>query len=82
MWLESMQCKDNIMVEWLPLSLFSPYSRFALLFRDIICLDVVIHGDEMRVTQTMDGFKAVGFGSDWEFECYLKLEFRRALTND
>jgi hypothetical protein len=37
----------------------------------------------MRVTQiSKDGFKAVGFGSELELECYLKLEFRRALGYD
>ena len=77
-----MQCSETITVEWLSLSLFSPYSRFALLFREL-CLDIVIHGDALRVTQmSKHGFKAVGFGSDLELECYLKLEFRRALVRD
>ncbi|KAL7427113.1 hypothetical protein ACHAXH_000974 [Discostella pseudostelligera] len=83
MWLEmDMMCKETIAVEWLPLSLFTPFSRFALQFREV-CLDIIIHGDVMRVTQmSKNGFKAVGFGSELELECHLKLEFRRALGND
>ena len=75
-----MQCSETITVEWLSLSSFTSYSRFALLFREV-CLDIAINGDAMRVTQmSKHGFKAVGFGSDLELECYLKLEFRRALA--
>lgn len=83
MWLENdMQCNETIAVEWLSLSLFAPYSRFALLFRET-CLDIVIDGDALRVTQmSKNGFKSVGFGSDLELEYYLKLEFRRALAKD
>ncbi|KAL3762072.1 hypothetical protein ACHAW5_002585 [Stephanodiscus triporus] len=80
-WLESdMYCKDKIVVEWLSLSFFNPHSRFVLLFRDV-CFDVVIHGDALRLTHTSctNGFRVVGFGSDLELECFLKLEFRRAL---
>ncbi len=82
-WLENdMQCSETITVEWLSLSSFTSYSRFALRFREV-CLDIVINGDAMRVTQmSKRGFKSVGFGSDLELECYLKLEFRRALARD
>jgi hypothetical protein len=46
-----------------------------------VCLDVVIHGDALRLTHTCaNGFRVVGFGSDLELECFLKLEFRRSLS--
>lgn len=71
-------------VEWLPLAIFDSHSHFALQFRTI-CIDVEIRGDVLRVTQTSnagDGemFRAVTFGSEVEFECFLKLELRRALA--
>lgn len=83
MWLKNdVQCSETITVEWLSLSLFSSYSRLTLLFREV-CLDITIYGDSLRVTQmSKHGFKAVGFGSDLELECYLKLQFRRALARD
>ena len=75
-----MDCKDKIVVEWLPLAFFTPHSRFALLFREV-CLDVVIHGDALRLTHTCaNGFRVVGFCSDLELECFLKLEFRKSLS--
>jgi len=84
-WLEKdMNCPDNFFVEWLPLALFDSQSRFVLLFRDQICIDVGIKGDVLRVTQTSGHageFRAVGFGSELELECFLKLEFRRALAH-
>eukprot|EP00584_Thalassiosira_punctigera_P014929 CAMPEP_0172560014 /NCGR_PEP_ID=MMETSP1067-20121228/86755_1 /TAXON_ID=265564 ORGANISM="Thalassiosira punctigera, Strain Tpunct2005C2" /NCGR_SAMPLE_ID=MMETSP1067 /ASSEMBLY_ACC=CAM_ASM_000444 /LENGTH=790 /DNA_ID=CAMNT_0013349737 /DNA_START=268 /DNA_END=2640 /DNA_ORIENTATION=+ len=85
LWLEKdMKCADKISVEWLPLALFDSHSRFVLLFRDQICLDVGIEGDALRVTQTsgQGEFRAVGFGSDVELECFLKMELRRALANE
>ncbi len=76
-----MNCKDKIVVEWLSLAFFTPHSRFVLLFREM-CLDVAIHGDALRLTHTSaNSFRAVGFGSELEFECFLKLEFRRTLDN-
>eukprot|EP00571_Detonula_confervacea_P008657 CAMPEP_0172317842 /NCGR_PEP_ID=MMETSP1058-20130122/33011_1 /TAXON_ID=83371 /ORGANISM="Detonula confervacea, Strain CCMP 353" /LENGTH=782 /DNA_ID=CAMNT_0013032503 /DNA_START=97 /DNA_END=2445 /DNA_ORIENTATION=- len=83
-WLEKeMSCNDKIIVDWLPLALFDSNSRFALLFREI-CLDIGIDGDVLRVTRTSEHgeFRAVAFGSELELECFLKLEFRRALAND
>ncbi len=81
-WLESnLKCKDTITVEWLPTGLFDSHSHFALLFRDV-CLDVGIHGDTLRVTQTSEhgGYRTVTFGSEDELECFLKVEMRRALA--
>jgi len=80
-WLRNdMSCNDKIYVEWLPLALFDYHSQFVLLFRGK-CLDVSIKGDVLRVTQTTEigGFRDVGFGSELELECYLKMEFRRLL---
>lgn len=81
-WLEKeMSCSDKIVVEWIPLALFDPHSRFALLFREI-CLDVGISGDLLRVTQSSGGeFRAVAFGSELELEYFLKLELRRVLAS-
>jgi hypothetical protein len=76
-----MNCKDKIAVEWLSLAFFTPQSRFTLLFSEV-CLDVAIHGDALHLTHTCaNGFRVVGFGSVLELECFLKLEFLRALNN-
>ena len=73
-----MKCTDELSVEWHPLALFDAHSQFVLLFRDV-CLDVGIHGDAVRVTQTHEnGYRAVGFGSHVELDNFLKLKLRKA----
>jgi hypothetical protein len=66
--------------QWLPLALFDSHSQFVLMFREL-CFDVGIDGDVLRVTQSSASgdYRSVSFASDTEFECFLQLEFRRAL---
>lgn len=80
-WLKNdMDYSEKILVEWLPLALFDSHARFVLVVKQL-CLDVGISGDALRVTRTggQGEFRAVGFGSAIELECYLRLEIRRAL---
>lgn len=73
-----MNCTDELSVEWHPLALFDAHSQFVLLFRDV-CLDIGIHGDTVRVTQTDEnGYRAVGFGSHVELEYFLMRKLRKA----
>lgn len=76
-----MKCKSEMKCQWLPLAVFDLYSQFTLLFRDL-CLDVKINGDLLGVTQSTPSgeFRSASFGSDAEFECFLKLELRRTIA--
>lgn len=70
--------REDLHVEWLPLSPFDSHSHFTVLFRDA-CFDVDIEGDVLHVTRAARAgqFWEVGFGSETELECYLRLEFQR-----
>jgi hypothetical protein len=77
-----MKCKSEMRCQWLPLALFDSHSQFVLMFREL-CFDIAINGDMLQITQSgINGdYRSVSFGSDREFECFVRLEFRRAISN-
>lgn len=76
-----MNCKSELNCQWLPLALFDSHSQFVLMFREL-CYDVGIDGDVLHVTQTGPAgeYRSVSFGSEIEFECFLRIEFRRTFA--
>lgn len=76
-----MNSKTSMKCEWLPLALFDSHSQFVLMFGDL-CFDVGIDGDALHVVQSTNGeYRSVSFGSDMEFECFLKLQFSQTLVS-
>jgi hypothetical protein len=78
-----MNSKSKMKCQWLPLALFDSHSQFVLMFHEL-CFDITINGDILHISQSgFNGeYRSVSFGSDIEFECFLKREFVRALSNN
>lgn len=82
-WAKStLQMKEPLKVEWLPLSNFDAHSQFALSFLDE-CMDVGIDRDQVNVTITNEdgGFRQVSFHLDTAWELFVKTEIRRRLKS-
>ena len=71
---------DNLVVEWLPLSVFDKNSQFVLRYGTFV-IDVRMERDEMTICRFGDfgEYRNVRFHSDLEFEMFLKLELQKRL---
>lgn len=70
----------NLVVEWLPLSVFDKRSQFVLRYGTFV-IDVIMERDEMTITRFGDNgeYRKVKFHSEEEFEIFLKLELQKRL---
>lgn len=81
-WMKYLGRSEEILINWLPLSVFDSHAYFTLAIEDVLSIDCTITGGMLTVTSwNAGGQRTVHFSSDLELENYLKIALEKAVKS-